>query len=99
MDKDIVKYLKIMAGKLCCQVSANTTSAGVNTSVTDRFKSISISKTNNIGTVNITMSDGSVYPMIDLGEIFYDAASPGSFLPAYTISSSDGGTWKWHSIK
>ena len=99
MDKDIIKYLKIMAGRLCCQSAANITSGGVNTSTSDKFKAISISKTNNIGIVNITLSDGTIYPMIDLGEIFYDSASPGSFLPEYTISSTDGGTWKWHGIK
>lgn len=95
-DKDIVKYLRILANKACCSASGNTTSAGINTSIPDNFKSVAITKTNNIGTVNILLSDGSTYPLTELGEVFYDAASPASFLPEYVISTSSGGTWKWH---
>lgn len=97
-DKEVLKYLRRIADRLCAMTSSNGTSAGINTSISSGFKSVSIVKTNGTGTVVITLSDLSTYTLVDFGETFSDAASPGGSLPAYTISSSDGGTWKWHGI-
>lgn len=81
-----------------CGGTANIASAGVSTSVPAGFKSIAIVKTStNSDSNTITLSDGSTYPMTELGEVFVDAASPGSTLPAYTISGA--GSWKWHGIQ
>jgi len=90
---DIACYLRAMVG------SPNITSAGVDISVPGNFKSIAVVKTNDTGTVNVTLSDGSIYPMTAQGETFADGATAGTLLPAYTIATSDGGTWKWHGIQ
>jgi hypothetical protein len=75
----------------CCTA---VTSSGINTSIPAGFASIAI--TAESGGVNITLSDGTVFPLSVLGEVFVDAAGANKSLPAYTIS---GGTWKWHGIK
>ena len=74
------------------------TTSGVGSSVPAGLTSVAIIKTNSTGTVNITMSDSTVYPLTTQGEGISDDASNGTILPAYTISSPDGGTWKWHGI-
>lgn len=84
----------------CGTCQENVTSAGVDSSIPAGFKSIAIVKTSqDTDTVTITLSDGSTYDLTVLGESFEDAASPNGTLPAYTIATGDGGTWKWHGIK
>lgn len=62
------------------------------------LRSFSIVKTSpNTDTVTITLSDGSTYVMVEPGEVFVDAATPGGLLPDYTIAGP--GVWKWHGIK
>lgn len=109
-NRDLARYLdelnrklRILTDKICCLIGdgatpvTQTTVSGVNTSVPAGLKSVSITKTDATGTaVNITLSDGSVFPLTVQYETFVDAASLGGNLPAYTIS---GGTWKWHGIK
>ncbi len=82
-----------------CGGDTNITSSGVGVSVPVGFKSVSIVKTSSTGTVNVTMSDASVYPMTVEGEVLVSAASPGGVLPAFTIATGDGATWKWQGIK
>lgn len=85
---------------LGCGVCSDTiTSAGINNSIPAKFKSIAIVKTNDTGNVIITLSDSSTYSLDILGETFIDAATPNGKLPAYVITTSNGGTWKWHGIK
>jgi hypothetical protein len=86
--KEIARYTNSNA---CCTA---TTTSGVNTSVPAGLGSVAIALTD--GSANITLSDGSVYPMIVVGEVFVDSAPFGASLPAYAISGS--GTWKWHGI-
>lgn len=73
-----------------------TTSAGENSSIPAGFKSVAIVKTNDTGTVEITMSDASIYTLTEQGEGLSDNSVN---LPAYTIATSDGGEWKWHGIQ
>ena len=80
----------------CC---AATTSAGTNTSVPAGFSSVSIVQTSASGTVNITMSDGTVFALQVQGEALVQSAGTGKFLPAYAIAGVGGGTWKWAAIK
>lgn len=80
----------------CCAAS---TSAGNTTSIPVGFSSISIVQTSPGGTVNITMSDGTVFTLQVQGEILVHAAGNGKFLPAYPIASPDGATWKWTAVK
>lgn len=79
----------------CCVAD---TSASGSTSIPAGFASIAITKTSVGGTATITLSDGSTYPLTEQGEVFIDAGGNKS-LPAYTISTLDGATWKWHGIK
>ena len=89
---EIARYLRIISNAQCTNSS---TSAGENTSIPANFKSVAIIKTNSTGTVDIEMSDGSVYTLTEEGEGITDEAGS---LPAYNISTSDGGEWKWHGI-
>jgi len=105
----MIQLLKAVERQLTCLVCASGASgviptvqetvSGVNTSVPAGLTSVAIVKTNSTGTVNVTMSDASIYPLTQQGEGIADDASNGTVLPAYTIASSDGGTWKWHGIK
>lgn len=62
------------------------------------LKSFAIVKTSsNSDIVNVTLSDGSIYQMIELGEVFIESANNGGVLPDYTIAGP--GTWKWHGLK
>ena len=80
----------------CCIA---TTSAGTG-SIPEGFKTVSIMKNDTgIGVVNITLSDGSVFPLTAQGEVFVDASSDKFVLPAYNISSTLSATWVWHGIK
>lgn len=80
----------------CCTA---TTSAGTG-DIPAGFKTVSIMKTDaGAGVVNITLSDGSVFPLTIQGEVFVDASSDKFVLPSYTISSTLGATWIWHGIK
>lgn len=79
----------------CC--TADTSASG-STSIPAGFASIAITKTSSSGMVVITLSDGSTYPLTMQGEVFIDAGGNKS-LPAYTITTPDGATWKWHGIK
>lgn len=83
----------------CATCETNVTSAGGAVSIPAGFKSIAVIKTSSGGTATITLSDGSTYPLTELGESFADAATPNGTLPAYTIATGDGATWKWHGIK
>lgn len=94
LDKIITELKRIgrntdIAG--CC---AAFNSAGIGISVPAGFRSISIVALS--GTVNVTMTDGSTYPMTTTGETLIQVADGSQSLPAYTIS---GGTWKWIGIK
>lgn len=75
----------------CC---AAITSAGT-ADVPAGFGSVSIVLLS--GTADVTMSDGSTYPMTTVGEVLIQAAPGNKFLPAITITGS--GTWKWSAIK
>jgi hypothetical protein len=75
----------------CC---STTNSSGQNTSVPAGFSSVSIVALS--GTVDVTMADGSIYPLTTTGETLVQTASPNKSLPAYHIS---GGTWKWIALK
>lgn len=79
----------------CC---AAITSGGTGALIPAGFNSISITQTS-AGAVNVTLSDGSVFPLTASGQVFTQVAGPGKFLPAYTISTTDGATWKWAAIK
>ena len=72
-----------------------TTSAGVNIPVPAGFKTVSIALLT--GNINVTMSDGSTYPMDVVGESLVQVANGDSILPAYTITGT--GTYKWSGIK
>ena len=78
---------------------SNITSAGANSNITANFRSISIIKTNTTGTITITLSDGSTYPLSLQGEGISQSAVQGYKLPAYTIATADGATWKWIGVK
>ena len=80
----------------CCQA---TTSAGVDTSIPAGFSSISIVQTSASGTVNITMSDGTIFALQTQGEVLVQSAGDNKFLPAYPIAGVGGGTWKWVGVK
>ena len=95
---EISRLLRSIANALCRQITPiqQTTSAGTG-SIPAGFKSVAIAKTSsNADTVTLTLSDGSVYTMTELGEIFVDSASVSSFLPAYTKGGA--GTIKWHGV-
>jgi hypothetical protein len=83
-------------GSACC---AATTSAGVNIPIPANFSSVSIVKTSPTGTVNVTMSDGTVFPMTVQGEVLVHSAGNNKYLPAYPIATPDGATWKWTAVK
>jgi hypothetical protein len=88
---EIARYLRFLIG------GNNITSAGTG-SIPAGFKSISIIKTStNADSVTLTLLDGTVYTMTELGEGFSDSASAGSLLPPYTKGGA--GTIKWHGIK
>ena len=93
---EIIARLKEIArntnNNACCTA---VTSSGVNTSVPAGFGSVSIVLTS--GSINVTMSDGTVYPMTTVGESLIQSASPVEALPSYVISGT--GTWKWVAIK
>jgi hypothetical protein len=95
--KQIARSLQCIACENTGTLTAQTSSAGTG-DIDAGFKSIAIVKTNDTGTVTITLSDSSVYTLTEEGEGFSDASSPGFSLPAYDISSADGGTWKWHGL-
>jgi hypothetical protein len=78
----------------CCEA---TTSSGVGSSIPKGFSSLSIVQTSSSGTVDITMSDGTVFSLQTQGEALVQAAGDNKYLPAYAISGS--GTWKWAAIK
>jgi hypothetical protein len=77
----------------CCVAS---TSAGVNINVPAGFASASVALTS--GSINVTMSDGSIYPMTTVGEVLVQAALQNEVLPSIIIISGPG-TWKWSAIK
>lgn len=79
----------------CCTA---VTSAGTG-SIPEGFSSVAIVLTSASGTADIVMSDTSVFTLMVQGESFVDVAGPGKKLPAYVITTSDGGTWQWHGIK
>lgn len=92
LNKQLDRIIDINTG--CCD--PNVTSSGVNSSVPAGLKGVSIIKTSSGGTVNITLSDSSIYPLILQGEGF---SQSGKKLPAYPVATSDGATWKWVAIK
>lgn len=96
----IIELLKRIDRSLgCAACEPPITTAGGSISVPAGLKSVAITKTNGTGTATVTLSDGSTYALTTLGEGISDAASPNFTLPAYTISTGDGATWKWHGIK
>lgn len=96
----IVQYLKQIAShtndSACCAAS---TSAGLNSSIPVGFSSIAIVQTSSGGTVDIHMSDGTIFTLQVQGEVLVHAAGNNKYLPAYTITTSDGGAWKWSAVK
>jgi hypothetical protein len=84
---------------ISCGGEAGITTSGVGTDVPAGMRSVSIVKTSEAGTVNITMSDGSIYPMTQEGEVFVTSAGAGGVLPDYLVATADAATWKWHGIK
>lgn len=98
-DKQISLLKSIDRALNCATCRDNVTTAGVDVDVPAGLNSVAIIKTSDTGTVTITLSDGSTYDLTVLGEGFSDAATPNGKLPIYTITSGDGGTWKWHGIK
>lgn len=73
------------------------TVAGINESVPAGLKSVAIIKTNDTGTATVTFTTGT-YDLTLEGEGISDNASVGLTLPAYAISTGDGGEWKWHGV-
>lgn len=95
--KEIARYLKCQS---CGGDLLNITTAGteVDGNIPAGLKSFSLVKlSSNADTIVIELSDGSIYTMTELGEVFCDAASPNGTLPEYIITGS--GTFKWHGIK
>lgn len=99
----IISLLKGIDRSTSCTACAaggsvtNLSAAGTNISVPAGFKSIAIVKTGVSDTVDIEMSDSSLYTMTELGEVFVQAVSPGSTLPAYNIAGES--SWKWQGIQ
>lgn len=95
----IISLLKKIDRHTECAVCnvAPTTTAGAGIDVPAGLRSVAIVKTSADGTVNVTMSDTSVYAMTAAGEVIVDSATGDAKLPAYPISGD--GTWKWHGIK
>lgn len=90
---EIARLLRQIAGSTCSGTATTTAGTG---SIPAGFKSVSIVKTSsNLDTVTLTLSDTSVYTMVELGEVFVDASN--GTLPAYTKGGA--GTIKWHGIK
>ena len=91
----VIAYLKEIArntnDNACCQA---ITSAGVNTSIPAGFGSVSIILVS--GSIDIVMSDGSIYPMTVIGESLLQSGSVIEKLPAYIITGT--GTWKWSAV-
>lgn len=75
----------------CCK-TPDTVTSGINSSIPAGFKSISIVKTNVNGTATITFADSTAYPLNLEGE---GITVSGRKLPAFTITSGGGATWKW----
>jgi hypothetical protein len=77
----------------CCTL---TTTAGT-ANVPAHLHSVTITQVGT-GTVVIMLSDGSTYTLSAAGEQFTQS-TVGDNLPAYTISSTGGATWKWYGQK
>lgn len=78
------------------------TLAGANISVPAGLRSIVIVKTSGLGTVDIQMSNASVYTLRADGESFFDDANIAGLnatLPAYTITVTASATFKWHGTQ
>lgn len=90
-----LKEIERHTGCMACGGSMGTTTSGVSTDIPAGLKSFSVVKTDSGGPTNLTLSDGSVYPLTLQGEVFSESATAGGKLPDYAIS---GGTWKWHGV-
>lgn len=96
---DFKRLLKSIADTNCRMVGegapiTNSTSAGTG-NIPAGFSSMSIVLLS--GSIDVDMSDGSVYPMTTIGESLVQASTTGGSLPAYTITGT--GTWKWVGVK
>lgn len=91
---EIARYLRILATRPCC---APVTTSGVSTSIPAGMRSVTITKTSaNTDTTNITLSDGSVYPLVQQFETYTIHGINDGVLPKFAIA---GGVWKWFGVK
>jgi len=90
----IIVLLKQIAhqtrGNACCD---SVPSSGV-ASIPAGLSSITVTQTG-AGTVTITPTGGVAYTLNTVGETY---TLTGGNLPAFTIASTDGGTWKWYGV-
>jgi hypothetical protein len=76
------------------------------------LQALCVVKTSSIGTVQIDMSDGSVYILTNVNEIFTQSSSDNSakigvlassevvnYLPQQSITALGGATFKWHGLR
>lgn len=62
--------------------------------------SISITKTNSTGTIEISGDNGTVFPLTYINEVFTDGVNESvGLLSSYTITCVGGGTFKTHLIR
>jgi hypothetical protein len=94
---EIIARLKEIArntnNNACCEA---TTSAGQNSSIPKGFGSVSVVQLTS-GVVNITMSDGTVFQLSAVGQVYVVSAPDFEYLAAFPISGT--ATWEWSAIK
>lgn len=84
---------------LSSTMTLRSTTSGINSSVPASYHKISITKTTDVGVVNILLSDGSTYSLTANQETFTQGiASNEGVLPAYAVSSTLSATWKWQAV-
>lgn len=90
----IITLLKQIEHNTACAVCGVTLSPTVeeNASIAAGASYVRVTKTNGVGTVDITFPDASVFTLTAQDE-FFEIPYTGGILPAITVSSGDGGTW------
>lgn len=97
LEKQIALLKQIERNTNCATCAMVTPSVGTNTNVPAGANYLRVTKTNATGTVNISFPDLSTVSLTADSAVF-EIPLVGK-LPAITISSVDGGTWTWLTLK
>lgn len=92
----IARSLRIISGHVQDISKRDTISSEANSSVPAGYRYVKVTKTNGTGTVVIDLGDDT-YSLTTSGSSF--ELPVGGVLPAFDISSGDGGTWVWIASK